>query len=73
MNDYHGTDHDGNEVHELYYTNGSVNVNDENYDWSTNPDGYEAILRSTIPPDVMIFEDEPDVEVASAEENSELV
>ncbi len=52
-NDYNGLDPAGNAVYEPYYTYGPINIPTENYDWSTNPDGYEAILKSTIPPETL--------------------
>lgn len=43
-----------NDIVEPYYTYGSVSVTNENYDWEENPRGFEAVLLSTLPPDVFI-------------------
>lgn len=53
--DFNGPGPDGNLVYEPYYTYGPIMLPIEDYDWDTNPRGIEAVLRSTIPPDVMIF------------------
>lgn len=38
-----------------YYTYGGMSIINEHYNWTENPEGYEAILISDLPPDTKIF------------------
>ena len=53
--DFNGPGPDGNPVYEPYYTYGGGTIIDENYNWAENPDGFEAVLISSLPPGTMIF------------------
>lgn len=62
--DYNGTDPDGNQVYEPYYTYGGTSIIDENYNWEENPRNITAVLISSLPPGTMIFgTNEPEHEI----------
>lgn len=44
-----------------YYSFGGMSILDEKYNWVDNRDGYEAIQRSTLSPEIIIFGVDPEV------------
>lgn len=45
-----------------YYSYGGMSITEENYNWAENSGGFEAVLISDLPPETIIFGDEPNRE-----------